>query len=71
MAKRPRINPDDLDRRVTDLNQYKKSRQQAERKAAPKPRPGGGLMGSNPRAPLILAIVAVVLAALYVVPMFL
>ena len=48
MAKRPRINPDDLDRRVTDLNQYKKSRQQAERKAAPKPRPGGGLMGSNP-----------------------
>ena len=71
MAKRPRINPDDLDRRVTDLSQYKKSRQQAEHKAAPKPRPGGGLMGSNPRAPLILAIVAVVLAALYVVPMFL
>ncbi|MFN9937967.1 MAG: hypothetical protein ACK56I_00700 [bacterium] len=71
MAKRPRINPDDLDRRVTDLNQYQKSRQQAERKAAPKPRLGGGLMGSNPRAPLILAIVAVVLAALYVVPLFL
>ncbi|WP_397400768.1 hypothetical protein [Phenylobacterium sp.] len=71
MAKRPRINPDDLDRRVTDLNQYKKSRQQAERKVAPKARPGSGLMGSNPRAPLILAIVAIVLAALYVVPLFL
>jgi hypothetical protein len=71
MAKRPRINPDDLDRRVTDLNQYKKSREAAARKAPPKPRPGGGLLGSNPRAPLILAIVAAVLAALYVVPMFL
>lgn len=71
MAKRPRINPDDLDRRVTDLNQYKKSRQQAARKTPPKPRPGGGLIGSNPRAPLILAIVAVVLVVLFVVPMFL
>ncbi len=70
MAKRPRINPDDLDRRVTNLNQYKTSREQAKRKAPPKVRPGGGLLGSNPRAPLILAIVAAVLAALYVVPLF-
>ena len=69
MAKRPRINPDDLDRRVTNLNQYKTSREQAKRKAPPKVRPGG-LLGSNPRAPLILAIVAAVLAALYVVPLF-
>ena len=71
MTDRPRINPDDLDRRVTDLSQYKKSREQAKRKAPPKPAPAGGFLGSNPRAPLILAIVAAVLAALYVVPMFL
>ena len=71
MAERPRINPDDLDRRVTDLSQYKKSREQAKRKTPPKPAPGGGFLGSNPRATLILAIVAAVLAALYVVPMFL
>lgn len=71
MTKRPRINPDDLDRRVTDLGQYKASRAQAKRKAPPRPATGGGLLGSNPRAPLILAIVAAVLAALYVVPMFL
>ena len=70
MAERPRINPDDLDRRVTDLSQYKKSREQAKRKATPGPRPVGGFLGSNPRAPLILAIVAVVLVALYVVPLF-
>ena len=69
MAERPRINPDDLDRRVTDLGQYKKSREQAKRKAPPKPR-GGGFLGSNPKAPLILAIVAAVLAGLYVVPLF-
>ena len=70
MAERPRINPDDLDRRVTDLGQYKKSRERAQRKAPAKPR-AGGFLGSNPKAPLILAIVAVVLAALYVVPLFL
>ena len=70
MAKRPRINPDDLDRRVTDLGQYKKTRDQAKRKAPPKIRPGGGLLGANPRAPLILGIVAAVLLALYVVPLF-
>lgn len=69
MAKRPRINPDDLDRRVTDFGRYKKAREQARRKPPPNP-PGGGFLGSNPRAPLILAIVAVVLLALYVVPMF-
>ena len=70
MAQRPRINPDDLDRRVTDLNQYKKSREEARRKAPPKAT-SGGFLGSNPRAPLILAIVVAVLLALYVVPLFL
>lgn len=70
MAKRPRINPDDLDRRVTDLNQYKRSREQASRRPPPKP-PGRSFLGSNPRAPLILAIVVVLLIVLYVVPMFL
>ena len=70
MAKRPRINPDDLDRRVTDLGQYKKSREQAKRKVPTKPR-ASGFLGSNPKAPLILAIVAAVLAALYGVPLLL
>lgn len=70
MAERPRINPDDLDRRVTDLSQYKRSREQAARKATPRPPSGSGFLGSNPRAPLILVIVAAVLAALYVVPLF-
>jgi hypothetical protein len=70
MGKRPRINPDDLDRRVTDLNQYKRSREQAQRRAPPKP-PGGSFLGSNPRAPLILAIVVALLLALYVAPLFL
>lgn len=73
MAKRPRINPDDLDRRVTDLNGYKKAREQARERARRKPppkSPGGGILGPNPRAPLILAIVVAVLLALYVLPMF-
>ena len=70
MAKRPRINPDDLDRRVTDLNSYKKAREQEKRKPPARP-PGASFLGSNPRAGLILAIAAVLLAVLYVVPMFL
>ncbi|MCR5874465.1 hypothetical protein LRS10_09955 [Phenylobacterium sp. J426] len=63
--------PDD-DPRITDLRRYRKAREQAKRQPPPKPkRPSEGFLGSNPRAGLILAIVAVVLAALYVVPMFL
>jgi hypothetical protein len=66
MARRPEEDP-----RITDLRRYKKAREQAKRRPPPKPkRPSEGLLGSNPRAGLILAIVAVVLAALYVLPMF-
>lgn len=66
MARRPEEDP-----RITDLRRYKKAREQAKRRPPPKPkRPSEGFLGSNPRAGLILAIVAVVLAALYVLPMF-
>jgi hypothetical protein len=60
--------PDD-DRRVTDLRAYRKARQQAKRRRAPRPRPPGqSFLGSNPRAGLILAVVVAVLAALYLIP---
>lgn len=64
MARRP-----DEDPRVTDLRRYKKAREQAKRR--PPPRPPAqrqGVLGSNPRAGLILAIVAAVLIALWVLP---
>jgi hypothetical protein len=64
MARRP-----DEDPRVTDLRRYKKAREQAKRR--PPPRPPSrreGFLGSNPRAGLILAVVAVVLLALWVLP---
>ncbi|WP_293901295.1 hypothetical protein [Phenylobacterium sp.] len=64
MAKPPQ------DPRVTDLASYKKAREQARRKPAPKP-PGASFLGSNPRAGAILILVIVVVAALYVVPRFL
>jgi hypothetical protein len=62
----------DLDKRdpkVTDLRRYRREREKATRKPA-KPG-GGGLLGSNPRAGLILALVLVVIVALYVLPRFL
>lgn len=65
MAKRPPEDP-----RVTDLRRYKKAREQAKRR--PPPRPAAqGVLGSNPRARLILAIVAVLVVVLFVLPMFL
>ncbi len=68
MAKPP---PED-DRRVTDLNRYRKAKEAERRRPPPKPRPPGqSFLGSNPRAGLILAIAVAVLLALYVVPMFL
>lgn len=68
MAKPP---PED-DPRVTDLRQYRKAREAAKSRPPPKPkRPGESFLGSNPKAPLILAVVVAVLLALYVVPMFL
>jgi hypothetical protein len=65
----------DLDKRdpkVADLHRYRREREKAARKAASPPKPrGGGFLGSNPRAGLILALVLVVILALYVVPRFL
>lgn len=62
----------DLDKRdpkVTDLRRYRREREKAARKPAKSA--GGGLLGSNPRAGLILALVLVVLLALFVLPRFL
>ena len=69
MAKPP---PKPEDPRVTDLRRYKQEREKAAKKPAPKPKaPSASFLGSNPRAGLILLIVIAVLAALYVVPLFL
>ena len=65
MAKRPPEDP-----RITDLRRYKKAREQAKRRPPPRP-PAQGVLGSNPRAGLILAIVAVVVVVLFVLPAFL
>lgn len=65
MAKRPQEDP-----RVTDLRRYKKAREQAKRRPPPRP-PAQGFLGSNPRAGLILAIVAVAVVVLFVLPAFL
>jgi hypothetical protein len=73
MAKPPPPNdPRNEDPRVTDLRRYKQEREKAAKKPAPKPKaPSASFLGSNPRAGLILLIVIAVLAALYVVPLFL
>ena len=71
MAKSPK-RPEADDPRVTDLRRYRQEREKDARKPAPKPKAAGtGILGSNPRAGLILVIVLVVLAALYLVPNFL
>ncbi|RAK64398.1 hypothetical protein [Phenylobacterium kunshanense] len=68
MAKPP---PED-DQRITDLNRYRKAKEAERKRPPPKPpRPREGLLGSNPKAGLILAIAVIVLLALFVVPMFL
>ena len=57
------------DPRVTDLRRYKRAREQVKRK--PPPRPSGprqGLLGSNPRAGLILAIVVGLILLFFVAP---
>jgi hypothetical protein len=60
------------DPRVTDLRRYRQEREKAAKKPSPKPKaPSASFLGSNPRAGLILIIVIAVLAALYVVPLFL
>jgi hypothetical protein len=67
-----RRRPNDEDPRVTDLRRYRKMREQAQRRPQHQQRRGGeSFLGSNPRAAIILAIVIVVLIALYVIPRFL
>jgi len=64
------MKPPPEDPRVTDLRRYRKEREQAKRRPAPKPR-GESFMGSNPRAGLILVVVILVIIALYAIPRFL
>lgn len=72
MAKPPPKPNGHEDPRVTDLRRYKQEREKAAQKTPPKPKaPKAGILGSNPRAGLILLVVIVVLVALYVVPRFL
>jgi hypothetical protein len=73
MAKPPPLkDPRNEDPRVTDLRKYKQEREKAAKQPPPKPKaPSQSFLGSNPRAGVILLIVIAVLAALYVVPMFL
>ena len=65
MAKRPPEDP-----RVTDLRRYRKAREQARLRPPPRP-PSQGLLGSNPRARLILAIVAGLAIVLLILPQIL
>ena len=69
MAKPPPT-PDDPDR-ITDLRRYRKEREQAA-KRKPKPNPKAQMretfLGANPRAGLILAIVAAAILAYLFLP---
>lgn len=63
---RPNKEPDT---KVTDLRRYRRDREKAERRPAKsKPATGGGFLGSNPKAALILVLVIVALAAIYILP---
>lgn len=68
MAKRPKHEPE-----VTDLARYRKAKAEAgKRKPPPKPKaPRQPFLGPNPRAGLILAVVVIVLLALWLGPRFL
>lgn len=68
MAKRA---PRDEDPQVTDLRRYRKAREAAARKAKSARPPGAPLLGSNPRAGLILAALLILMLAIYVLPRFL
>jgi len=62
MGRRPTEDP-----RVTDLRRYRRAREQARRRP---PRPDGRtpLLGSNPRARLILALVVLFMVAAWLGP---
>ncbi len=69
MAKGPKHEPE-----VTDLTRYRRAKaEEAKRKPPRPPKPPKGpkqsFLGSNPRAGLILAIVAAVLLALWLGPL--
>jgi hypothetical protein len=70
MAKGPKHEPE-----VTDLSRYRKAKAEEAKRKPPKPKAPKAskqsLLGSNPRAPLILAIVVVVLLALWLGPLLL
>jgi hypothetical protein len=70
MAKGPKHEPE-----VTDLERYRKVKAKAEaekRKPPPRPKaPRQSFLGSNPRAGLILAVVVIVMLALWLGPRFL
>jgi hypothetical protein len=70
MAKGPKHEPE-----VTDLSRYRKAKAEEAKRKPPKPKapkaPKQSFLGSNPRAGLILVIVAVVLLALWVGPLLL
>jgi hypothetical protein len=58
------------DPRIADLARYRKQREAEKRRKPPKPPrpPGSGLLGSNPRAGLILALLAVGVILFLVLP---
>ncbi len=57
---------------VVDLRSYRKARQAQAAQKKPAPRPAAGkaepLLGSRPRAGLVLVVVVLVLAALWLAP---
>ncbi|WP_395670899.1 hypothetical protein [Phenylobacterium sp.] len=60
------------DPRVTDLARYRRAREQARRTPPRKPQPSSErLLGGRRNAGVILAIVAIVLLALWLGPIFL
>ena len=58
------------DPRVADLARYRKQREAEARKKPPRP-PGSGLLGSNPRAGLILGLLAVAAILYFLAPLIL
>ena len=60
----------DRDPRITDLRRYRKEREQAAKRVKPNPKAQmrETILGANPRAGLILAIVAVALLAYLFLP---